>query len=116
MTTAELVERALQEDVGSGDITTELCVPAELRAHGRFIVREPIVVAGLELMPWLYDDFLLKVQDGDVLQPGDEIATVQGSARLLLTRERVALNFLQHLSGIATLARKFVDCATGTHC
>src|SRR5207302_8186111 len=55
-------------------------------------------------------------RSGARLNPGDEIAVVRGSARILLTRERVALNFLQHLSGVATLARKFVDLAAGTRC
>ena len=116
MTAAELVERALQEDIGSGDLTTELCVPADRQAHGSFIVREPIVVAGVELLPLLYDQIDCKVKSGAMLKPGDQIAEVRGSARTLLTRERVALNFLQHLSGVATLARKFVDRVAGTGC
>ena len=116
MTPAQIVERALEEDVGSGDVTTELCVPPGRKATGRFLVREPIVVAGVELLPLLYDDIDLKAPSGACLEPGKEIATVRGSARALLTRERVALNFLQHLSGIATQARRYVDAVAGTRC
>lgn len=117
MTAAELVKRALEEDIGSGDITTELCVPANRQAHGSFIVREPIVAAGVELLPLLYGEAVnLTVASGATVIPGGQIATVRGSARTLLTCERVALNFLQHLSGVATLARKFVDRVAGTGC
>jgi nicotinate-nucleotide pyrophosphorylase (carboxylating) len=116
MTLRETVERALDEDVGSGDVTTNLCVPAGRKASGRFLVREPVVVAGVELLPLLYGHVELKAADGSALAAGGEIATVRGPARALLTRERVALNFLQHLSGIATLARKYVDAVAGTRC
>ncbi len=116
MNLAELVQRALEEDVGSGDITTELCVPADRRATGRFLVREPVVVAGVEVLAHLFDVLDVKAVNGTRLQPGGEIATVRGPARTLLTRERVALNFLQHLSGIATLARQYADAVAGTAC
>lgn len=116
MTTAEIVERALGEDVGSGDVTTELCVSAERQATARFVIRERGVIAGLEVLPFLYDKLDLKVENGASLKPGELIAIAHGPARLLLTRERVALNFLQHLSGVATLARKFVDAVAGTKC
>ena len=116
MTASEIVECALQEDVGTGDVTTELCVPPDRRATARFIVREAAVIAGVELFPLLYGSVERTVENGAVLEPGEEIARVRGSARLLLTRERVALNFLQHLCGIATLARKFVDAVAGTRC
>lgn len=116
MTPAQIVERALEEDIGSGDVTTNLCVPADRKAAGRFLVREPIVVAGVELLPLLYDDIDLKAPSGTSLEAGGEIAAVRGPARSLLTRERVALNFLQHLSGVATQARKYVDAISGTGC
>ena len=116
MTLPQIVERALEEDIGSGDVTTNLCVPPDRQASGRFLVREPIIVAGAELLPLLYDDIDLKAPSGKCLDAGKEIATVRGPARALLTRERVALNFLQHLSGIATLARKYVDAVAGTGC
>lgn len=116
MNLAEVVERALAEDIGSGDVTTELCVPRDRKANGRFIVREPIVVAGVELLPLLYDDLKIIAASGTRLEAGQEIANVRGSARTLLTRERVALNFLQRLCGIATLASKYVDAVAGTGC
>ncbi|HYL36084.1 MAG TPA: carboxylating nicotinate-nucleotide diphosphorylase [Bryobacteraceae bacterium] len=116
MNASEIVERALTEDVGTGDVTTNLCVAADRRARARFIVREPAVIAGVELLPLLYPEIERNVPGGTLAKAGDEIAVVRGTARLLLTRERVALNFLQHLSGVATLARKFVDAVAGTKC
>lgn len=116
MAPPQIVAQALAEDIGSGDVTTSLCVPEDRQASGRFLVREPIIVAGLELLPLLYDDIDLKVPSGTGLNAGEEIAAVRGPARKLLTHERVALNFLQHLSGIATEARKYVDAVSGTGC
>jgi nicotinate-nucleotide pyrophosphorylase (carboxylating) len=107
MNLEEIVRRALEEDIGTGDVTTNLCVPADARAIGHFIAREPMVVAGLELLPYLFET---------ACSPGDEIATVRGPARQLLTHERVALNFLQRLSGIATLARQYAAAVAHTKC
>jgi len=108
------VEAALAEDVGAGDITTHATIPAELQAEARFVAREPMTVAGVELLPLLFDSPVLKVSSGTKLQLGEKVGTVRGPARLLLTRERVALNFLQRLSGIATLAARFVAAVEGT--
>jgi nicotinate-nucleotide pyrophosphorylase (carboxylating) len=116
MTLDEIVQRALDEDIGTGDATSELCVPADRQATGRFITRQPIVLAGVEVLSLLYEDPDLKLANGTPLEAGGEIAVVRGNARRLLSRERVALNFLQHLSGIATLARKYVDAVAGTGC
>jgi nicotinate-nucleotide pyrophosphorylase (carboxylating) len=116
MSFAETVHRALEEDVGSGDITTTLCVPADRKASARIIAREPIVVAGVELLPLIFESVEVKAPSGTHLASGDVIAIVSGAARGLLTGERVALNFLQHLSGIATLARSYVDAVAGTKC
>ena len=116
MTLSEIVQCALAEDIGTGDVTTDQCVPADRQAFGRFLVREPIVVAGLEVLPLIYSSVDLKVENGARLTAGGEIATVRGSARALLSCERAALNFLQHLSGIATLARQYVEAAAGTAC
>jgi nicotinate-nucleotide pyrophosphorylase (carboxylating) len=113
---AEIVRLALEEDIGAGDITTEACVPAGQRARGRFLARESMVVAGLEVLSELYDELTLRKRNGDTCAAGDIIAEVEGPARLLLTRERVALNFLQRLSGVATVARRFVDAVAGTGC
>jgi nicotinate-nucleotide pyrophosphorylase (carboxylating) len=115
----EAVERALTEDIGTGDITSELTVPPALQAQGSFIAKQRLVIAGLELLPLIYDGtgdtrFELLAKSGSSVVPGDIIANVGGNARVLLGRERVALNFLQRLSGIATLGRKYVDAVTGT--
>ncbi len=110
-----MVARALEEDIGAGDITTNACVPAEAAAHGRFIAKQPLVLAGLDLLPLIYEQPVESpCADGGRVEAGAVIARISGLARLLLTRERVALNFLQRLSGIATLTRHFVDAVAGT--
>jgi nicotinate-nucleotide pyrophosphorylase (carboxylating) len=118
----QIVKHALEEDIGTGDVTSEACVPAWKRAQGRFVAREPIVVAGVELLPLIYElrggaeEVKLVHQSGDAVEQGDVLATVRGRARALLTSERVALNFMQRLSGIATLASRYVDAVAGTKC
>ena len=113
MTLEEIVRQALEEDIGTGDITTNLCVPAEARAIGHFIAREPLVAAGLDLLPFLFESSKIGLP---ACSPGSVIATVHGPTRKLLTHERVALNFLQRLSGIATLARQYADAVAHTKC
>ncbi len=108
------IENALAEDIGAGDITTDACIPADLLAEARFVAKQELTLAGIELLPILFSDATLKKCSGDRVHPGEELAIVRGPARLLLTRERVALNFLQRLSGIATLAAKFVAAVDGT--
>jgi nicotinate-nucleotide pyrophosphorylase (carboxylating) len=106
---------ALREDVGEGDTTTEYFVPDDLRALGRIIARERAIVAGVEIAaevfrrvnPDLQVDVLLP--DGTALAGGETIVEVRGLARSILTAERVALNFLQRLSGVATLTRQYVE-------
>jgi nicotinate-nucleotide pyrophosphorylase (carboxylating) len=106
---------ALREDIGTGDTTTEFFVPEGLRALGRIIARERAIVAGGEtaaevfrrVNPSLNVEILLP--DGTALLGGETILEVRGAARSILTAERVALNFLQRLSGIATLTRQFVE-------
>lgn len=112
----DIVYRALEEDIGCGDVTSAACIDAKRKAEGRFVARQRLVLAGADLLAILFDDPVLLHKDGDLLQPGDAIAEVVGPARTLLSRERVSLNFLQHLSGIATLARRFVDAVAGTKC
>jgi nicotinate-nucleotide pyrophosphorylase (carboxylating) len=117
----EAVRRALAEDIGAGDVTTRLCVPAETRAHGRFIAREPMTLAGVELLPLIFDgvgpaQVRMLHESGARLDEGDEIANVDGEARTLLTAERTALNFLQRLSGVATLAGAYARAVKGTGC
>jgi nicotinate-nucleotide pyrophosphorylase (carboxylating) len=116
----EIVRRALAEDLGWGDVTTEAVVPSELRARGIILVKSPCVIAGLDVAAEAFSQldpgcaFHQKRKDGDRCQPGDIVAELRGQAASMLTAERTALNFLQRLSGIATLTRRFVDAAGGT--
>jgi nicotinate-nucleotide pyrophosphorylase (carboxylating) len=112
-----VVRFALEEDIGSGDVTSQACVSESQMASGRFLAREPLIVAGLGLLDEIYaTPVTLLKRDGDACGTGDTIATVHATARLLLERERVALNFLQRLSGVATAARRFADAVAGTNC
>jgi nicotinate-nucleotide pyrophosphorylase (carboxylating) len=114
-----IVRHALEEDIGSGDVTTTATVAAGQRARGIFLVKAPAVLAGIEvavetfrqLEPAIQAEF--GKQDGDRCEAGVAIGEVIGLARTLLVAERTALNFLQRLSGIATRARQFVDAAGG---
>jgi nicotinate-nucleotide pyrophosphorylase (carboxylating) len=115
----DAVERALAEDIGSGDITSQLTVPADLQARGSFIAKQELVLAGSELLPLIYQarggaTVQILQTSGAHLEKGAVIATVQGLARTLLECERVSLNFMQRLSGVATLGRKHVDQVKGT--
>jgi nicotinate-nucleotide pyrophosphorylase (carboxylating) len=108
------VEIALAEDIGSGDITTEACVPSRLPGEARFVAKQDLTLAGVELLALIYEGALPRTRSGDKIENGQQIAVARGPARLLLTRERVALNFLQRLSGVATLAAAFVAAVEGT--
>jgi nicotinate-nucleotide pyrophosphorylase (carboxylating) len=118
----DAVHRALDEDIGSGDVTSNACVPADRRASGTFLARETLVLAGITLLPAIYEarggveELTISHYDGDRIAEGTRIATVRGPARTLLECERVALNFLQRLSGIATLAHEFATRVEGTNC
>jgi nicotinate-nucleotide pyrophosphorylase (carboxylating) len=114
--TAQAVRRALEEDIGTGDVTSQACVPADRRATGLFIARQHLVLAGTEVLPVMYDQLHLRKHDGDEVRNGETIAEVRGQARKLLECERTALNFLQRLSGVATMSRAFVDQVKGTNC
>ncbi len=114
------IAAALKEDIGQGDITTDFFVPATLQVTGRIIVREKAIVAGtgaamevFRQVDPLIDTQLIR-RDGDEVAAGDVIIEVRGPARSILKAERVALNFLQRLCGIATLTRQFVE-AVGNH-
>jgi len=111
-----IVRLALEEDIGAGDVTSEACIPPSQQARGRFLAREPLAIAGLGLLSELYDEVAAFKRDGERCAANEAIAEVRGGARLLLGRERVALNFLQRLSGVATLARQFADAVAGTGC
>ena len=114
------IAAALEEDIGDGDVTTDFFVPETLRATGRIIVREKAVVAGTGAAAELFrkvdpaTDVQINRRDGDDVGPDDVIIEVRGFARSILKAERVALNFLQRLCGIATLTREFVN-AVGNH-
>jgi nicotinate-nucleotide pyrophosphorylase (carboxylating) len=119
-----LVEMALEEDLGSaGDLTSKAVIPADLQGRAVFVARAAGVVAGLpavELVLQTVHTPLLKLQplvpDGTRVAPGDRLAVVNGLMEFILTSERIALNFLQHLSGIATLTRRYVDAVAGLPC
>ncbi|MGB0119363.1 MAG: carboxylating nicotinate-nucleotide diphosphorylase [Solirubrobacterales bacterium] len=118
--TIELIERALEEDLGSGDITAEATVPPEAQGRAHLIQKQPGVVYGLDIAEEVFrrvgvDDFDRTVIEGHWHDsvPRD-IALIHGPARALLAGERVALNFLGHLSGISTLTARFVDEVGGS--
>lgn len=121
----DIVRRALDEDIGAGDITTEATVDPSLRARGVFLVKADCVLAGLDVAFEVFRQVAARTgderslstiahkHDGEACAAGEEIAEVVGSAAALLTAERTALNFLQRLSGIATRAHRFVTAAGG---
>ncbi len=111
----------LAEDIGRGDITTASTVPAEVRGQGRFLAKEYLVICGLEIAEAVFlhlDGDIAEIEtgyaDGDEVEEGTVIGTLKGYADVLLTGERVALNLLQRMSGIATLTRQFVRAVDGT--
>ncbi len=115
------IKRALEEDIGSGDVTTNSIVPAGASLRGRIVAKQQGVVAGLEVAAAVFRSlngkimFEANVKDGSRVNKGDALANVEGDARALLTGERTALNFLGRMSGIATLTRQFVDAVNGTN-
>jgi len=117
---APLIELAIAEDIGPGDATSEAILPPDLTLHARIVAKEQGVVAGLPVAEAVFARvdpdlrFTPHVCDGAEVDPGDLVAEVSGPARGMLAAERIALNFLQRLSGIATLTRAFVDRVAGT--
>jgi nicotinate-nucleotide pyrophosphorylase (carboxylating) len=111
----------LAEDLGRGDITTQATVVRNARARGRFLAKESMVIAGLEAAEAVFTTLDSQqqleafVSDGDEIEPGKVVARTSGFADVLLGGERVALNLLQRLSGIATITRKFVRAIEGTN-
>jgi len=114
------IAAALKEDIGKGDITTEFFVPETLHASGRIVAHEPAVIAGTGTAAEIFQkidpatDVKIVRPDGEAVDAGDIVIEVRGLARSILKAERVALNFLQRLCGVATLTRQFVD-AVGNH-
>jgi nicotinate-nucleotide pyrophosphorylase (carboxylating) len=115
-----IVKRALDEDVGSGDATTDSIIAADANLQAKMIAKAMGVIGGLaiaEMSFQLLDNrvrFRRLVSDGDQVTPGEVLATIEGPARAILTGERTALNFVGRMSGIATLTRQFVDQVRGT--
>ena len=115
-----IIKSTLAEDIGSGDITSGAVVDAAVRWSGRIVARKPGVVAGLGIAARTFvlvdpsTNIELAVPDGSKVDAGSVLAKIDGAARSLLTAERVALNFLGRLSGIATLTRRYVDATAGT--
>lgn len=114
----DAIARALAEDIGKGDATTEACIPADAEASGNFVTCEPLVLAGTPLLPLIYaeEEQEILYSDGTALEAEVIFARVRGSARELLTLERTALNFIQRTCGIATQARRFAEAVEGTNC
>ncbi|MXX24078.1 MAG: carboxylating nicotinate-nucleotide diphosphorylase [Caldilineaceae bacterium SB0668_bin_21] len=126
------VQLALKEDIGSGDATTLATIMAERQAKGRFLAKSSGTIAGLEVVELTYSllqdreakssklgtgqpfQFCPYVEDGETVAAGTVVASASGSAQILLTAERVALNFVQRMSGIATLTRRYVEAVEGT--
>ena len=110
-----LIDMALAEDIGGGDITSESLIPANLQATTTVLAKADGVLAGIDLAKLVFIKidadlkFKTLLKDGVKLKPGDIIATVTGNARSILKSERLALNFLQKLSGIATQTKQYVD-------
>jgi nicotinate-nucleotide pyrophosphorylase (carboxylating) len=115
-----LIALALEEDLGRGDVTSEVIFDDAAAARGRIVAKEPLVVAGIEIARAVFlrvdpeVRFDAVVAEGQRLESGEVVAQIAGRARSVLGAERTALNFLQRLSGIATLTRRFVDQVAGT--
>src|SRR4030065_1027526 len=115
-----VIDIALEEDTGQGDVTSEALIPTDLTGKARLLIKEKGVLAGIEIAkrvfqhidPMLQVDILIK--DGTAIKPGDIAATIDGSVISILEAERTALNFLQRLSGIASLTAEHVAKVKGT--
>lgn len=116
----ELLLSALREDIGTGDITTNCCIPAENRSEAYFIAKEDGVICGIDIAQRVFSlvderiTVIPKRKDGEAVKRGDIIAEVIGPSRGILTGERVALNLMQRLSGVATATAKAVAAVSGT--
>ena len=115
-----LIRIALAEDIGPGDITTRLTIPLRTQTRTRLVARQPGVLAGIGVCRRVFRAvnprarLTAQVRDGTSYEAGSVLALVRGPARAILAAERTALNFLQRLSGIATLTRRYVDAVKGT--
>jgi nicotinate-nucleotide pyrophosphorylase (carboxylating) len=117
-----LVELALEEDLGPGDLTSQAVIPADLPGRAAFVARAAGVVAGLPAAEMVFDTlepgitFETLIRDGTAVAPGARLAVVSGPMRAILSGERTALNFVQHLGGVATQTRRYVDAVDGLPC
>jgi nicotinate-nucleotide pyrophosphorylase (carboxylating) len=115
-----IVRRALKEDKGSGDITTRILVPSSVKVEAVIVAREPAIISGLAIVSktFILQDRRIQVSfcvtEGSCVKPGQVLLRLNGRAQGILTAERVALNFLGRMSGVATLTRAYVDAVRGT--
>src|SRR6476661_7819075 len=115
-----VISAALQEDLGFGDITTQAVVSPNMKARGEFVAKQDFVLAGWPVVVRIFHHVSEKIaiestcRDGDAVAKGIVFGNLSGPAARLLSGERVALNFLQRLSGVATLTRQFVEAVSGT--
>ena len=114
------IDNAIAEDVGTGDLTSLFFIPETRVSKGRIFAKETCVIAGVEVIQRIYRkldarmELLVLRQDGSVVQAGETVIELAGLTRTILTGERVALNFIQRLSGVATLTAHFVEAVCGT--
>ena len=117
-----LIELALAEDIGTGDLTTEALFTKPAQITARFVARESLVVSGLDVAARVFSRldpscrFKAKAKEGAVVTQGHHLATISGPVQSILTGERTALNFLRRMSGIATLTRSHVNALKGSRC
>lgn len=117
----DCIQRALDEDIGSGDVTTDSIVPLQALMCGKIVAKQAGIVGGLDIAQAVYEllddrvNFQVEAGEGERVANRRELAQVSGPARVLLTGERTALNFLGRMSGIATLTREYVDAIAGTN-
>jgi nicotinate-nucleotide pyrophosphorylase (carboxylating) len=118
----EFIQNALQEDLGSGDHSSLACVPLDAQSAAYLLIKETGVLAGVDVAKRIceiYDATIIfdqKLKDGDRIQPGDIAFTLQGSSRSILAVERLLLNCMQHMSGVATQTAHYVQLISGTNC
>ncbi|MCB9187602.1 MAG: carboxylating nicotinate-nucleotide diphosphorylase [Flavobacteriales bacterium] len=121
MTIDQIIDEALREDIGDGDHTADACIPAEAKGKAKLLVKEDGVIAGVELAQRIFSRFdpELKVevfiQDGSEIKVGDIVLTVEGSSRSILKTERLVLNFMQRMSGIASKTANLNKLIEGTN-
>ena len=117
-----LIERAIAEDIGLGDITSQICLPESRQTTGVFLLKQSATLAGLPLLPRLFNiidpqvEVTLAVEEGSYQKAGTLIAKISGPARSILAGERIALNLIQHTSGVATITSEYVKKVIGLKC